>query len=67
MVREEWFGKMRSGKPYFMENEEWYYFDEKDFKYKLTDKATNKAIESYNEWYKDKTYEDENGDFWMIQ
>ena len=58
---------MRSGKPYFMENEEWYYFDEKDFKYKLTDKATKKAIESYNEWYRDKTYEDENGDLWMIQ
>ena len=39
-------------KPYFMENEEWYYFDKKEFCYKLTDKAPKKAIESYNEFYK---------------
>ena len=25
--------------PYFMKNEEWYYFDEEEFLYKLTDKA----------------------------
>lgn len=37
--------------PYFMTNEEWYYFDVKERKYKLTDKAPKKAIESYNEFY----------------
>ena len=40
------------GSPYFMENEEWYYWDEKEWKYKLTDKAPQKAIDSYNEFYK---------------
>lgn len=39
-------------KPYFMTNEEWYYYDEKTFKYKLTTKAPQKAIDSYNEYYK---------------
>lgn len=39
-------------KPYFMTDEEWYYFDEEDFCYKLTDKATKKAIASYEEYYK---------------
>lgn len=38
-------------KPYFMENKEWYYFDEKEWRYKLTDKAPEDAIESYNEFY----------------
>lgn len=37
--------------PYFMENEEWYYFDEKKWRYFLTDKAPQKAIDSYNEFY----------------
>lgn len=38
--------------PYFMTNEEWYYHDEEEWKYKLTDKAPQKAIDSYNEYYK---------------
>ena len=38
--------------PYFMTNEEWYYFDTKDKIYKLTDNAPDKAIESYKEFYK---------------
>lgn len=38
-------------KPYFMKNKEWYFFDEKDFCYKLTDKAPTKAIKSYEEFY----------------
>ena len=37
--------------PYFMENKDWYYFDEEEFCYKLTDKATPKAKESYKEFY----------------
>lgn len=40
-------------KPYFMENEEWYYFDEDSFMYKLTDKAPKEARDSYKEYYKD--------------
>ena len=39
--------------PYFMSNKDWYYFDPKDLMYKLTDQATDKAIESYNQFYKD--------------
>lgn len=39
-------------KPYFMTNKDWYYHDEKEFKYKLTEKATEKAKESYKEFYK---------------
>ena len=39
--------------PYFMKNEEWFYFDETEFKYKLTDKAPKKAQESYEEFYKE--------------
>lgn len=39
-------------KPYFMKNKDWYYFDLKEFKYKLTEKATKEAIESYKEFYK---------------
>lgn len=43
---------MISRKPYFMFNKDWYYYDIKEYKYKLTDKATPKAIRSYNEFYK---------------
>lgn len=38
--------------PYFMKDEEWYYFDRKEWKYFLTDKAPKKAIDSYNEYYR---------------
>ena len=38
-------------KPYFMENDEWYYHDDKKNRYYLTDKAPKKAQESYNEFY----------------
>lgn len=37
--------------PYFFTNKEWYYYDEKEEIYKLTKKATKKAIESYKEFY----------------
>ena len=36
--------------PYYMTNEEWYYFDEKESRYKLTDKAPPEAIKSYEEY-----------------
>ena len=37
--------------PYFMKNKDWYYFDEKEFCYKLTDKAPEEAKKSYKEFY----------------
>ena len=37
--------------PYFFTNKEWYYYDEKEEIYKLTNKATEEAIRSYNEYY----------------
>ena len=41
--------------PYFMTNEEWYTVDpnDDDRGYKLTDKAPQEAIDSYNEFYDD--------------
>ena len=38
--------------PYFMENDEWYYFDGDLKKYVLTDKAPEKVKESYEEFYR---------------
>lgn len=38
--------------PYFMKNDAWYYFDRKEWKYKLTDKAPEEARKSYEEFYK---------------
>lgn len=38
-------------KPYFLENEEWYKFNEEEWKYELTDKAPQEAIDSYNDFY----------------
>ena len=37
--------------PYFLINKDWYYYDDEEFCYKLTDKATKEAIESYKEFY----------------
>lgn len=51
MVEAERTDKMTQTEPYFMKNDEWYYFDEADFKYKLTDKAPKEAIDSYNKFY----------------
>lgn len=43
---------MRLKEPYFMQKKEWFYFDEDEFCYKLTDKATIEAKKSYDEFYK---------------
>lgn len=37
--------------PYFLSNKDWYYYDEEEFCYKLTDKASKEAIESYEDFY----------------
>lgn len=49
---------MRVPKPYFMTNKNWFYFDEEEFMYKLTDNAPEEARISYKEYY-DTVY---NGD-----
>ena len=38
-------------RPYFMENDDWYYFDEKEWKFRLTKQAPEKARTSYYEFY----------------
>ena len=47
------FVEFMQDKPYFMTNNEWYYFDEEEFKYMLTDKAPKEALLSYEEFYKE--------------
>ena len=42
---------MKIPEPYFMTNEEWFYFDEDEWRYKLTEKAPEKAMKSYEEFY----------------
>lgn len=44
---------MMQEQPYFMTNKEWYYYDYEDGErgIKLTDKAPEKAKESYDEFY----------------
>ena len=42
------------GEPYFLTNKEWYYYDEVEEIYKLTDKAPYKAIDSYKEFYEEE-------------
>ena len=42
--------------PYFLSNEEWYYHDEIEFMYKLTEKAPPEAVQSYIEFYSDDDY-----------
>lgn len=43
---------MTLNEPYFMTNKDWYYYDEQHGCYKLTEEATDKATESYHEFYK---------------
>lgn len=40
--------------PYFMTNEDWFYFDEEEFCLKLTEKAPPKAIKSYKKFYRQR-------------
>lgn len=53
---------MRIEKPYFMNNPEWYYFEEDEFRYKLTDKAPEEAKKSYKEFYSEVYDGSEGGD-----
>lgn len=38
-------------RPYFLENKEWYHFDEKNHCYVLNDKAPEKAKKSFEDFY----------------
>lgn len=38
-------------KPYFMKNKSWYYFNYKNDKFELTQKAPKEAIKSYKDFY----------------
>lgn len=38
-------------KPFFMKDKSWFRFNEEKFRYELTDKAPEEAVESYNEFY----------------
>jgi len=45
--------KALNEKPFFLTNEDWYYYDERKFRDVLTDKAPKEAIESYEEFYRE--------------
>ena len=42
---------MTVDEPYFMTNKKWFYFDETEWCYKLTEDAPKEAVQSYNEFY----------------
>ena len=41
---------LKTEKPYFMKNKEWYYYDVKTFQYNRTDTPPKKAVESYKKY-----------------
>lgn len=53
--------------PYFMRNKDWYYFDEAEFCYKLTEKAPPEAVQSYDDFYKEKIVKDKSGNVWFVK
>lgn len=48
---------MEKIEPYWHKNKDWYYWDKEKRKFKLTNKAPQKAIDSYNEYYKERSKE----------
>lgn len=42
---------MMTDEPYFLSNKDWYIYNEEEFRYELTDKATDEAKKSYKEFY----------------
>ncbi len=40
-------------RPLFMDNKDWYYFDRKAWRYKLTEDAPPEAVESYKKFYEE--------------
>lgn len=43
---------METKEPYFLKNKDWYYYDNKNYCYRLTKKATKEAKASYDKYYK---------------
>ena len=52
--------------PYFMQNEEWYTFNEDEWKYELTSLAPQEAIDSYKKFYADDFKTNKNGDIYIL-
>lgn len=52
--------------PYFMNNDEWYYYDSKEEIFKPTAKAPERAIQSIIDFNNECTCIDENGNVWKI-
>ena len=50
--------------PYFMKNEDWFYFDEKEEIYKPTEHAPIEAVKSIEKFNSEHTGIDENGNHW---
>ncbi len=42
---------MNIEKPFFMQNSDWYYYDEEKGQYFLTDSAPEEAVKSYHDFY----------------
>lgn len=38
--------------PHFIDKDEWYFYDEKEHRYKLTERAPETARKSYEEFYR---------------
>lgn len=48
---------MTMNMPYFMEKDEWFYYDEEEYlAFRLTDKAPKEAYESYKDYLQDALY-----------
>lgn len=45
------------GKPFFMRNPNWYYYDYAQHKYFLTNNAPKEAVESYEDFINENPYE----------
>lgn len=44
--------------PYFLTNKDWFYYDDEEKIYKLTDKAPERARKSYEDFYKEDVTDD---------
>lgn len=40
-------------KPYFMQDKKWYFYNEEEKKYELTDEAPEEAVKSYIDFYQE--------------
>ena len=52
--------------PHFMDKDEWYFYDEKEHRYKLTERAPETARKIYEEFYR-LIETDENDDYRAVR